>query len=87
MLARELRDRQLEASVLCNLGKCYEDLGDVSRAVGVERQALAIARDVGDRQLEVAVLSNLGQSYGHLNDFTVHSDCATKRCVLATRLG
>src|SRR5437660_2975251 len=41
---RRLADKQSEAVILSNLGMAYQDLGELSRALECQKEALSIAR-------------------------------------------
>jgi tetratricopeptide (TPR) repeat protein len=58
--ARRLQDQASEAAILSNLGMALEDLGNLSRSLEYQQQALGIAQAVGDRFTEETTLGNLG---------------------------
>jgi tetratricopeptide (TPR) repeat protein len=66
VIAREIRNRGAEATVLGNLGNCYFSLGNYPRAIELYEQALAIARDVSYSEGESTHLGNLASCYAHL---------------------
>jgi tetratricopeptide (TPR) repeat protein len=66
--AQRLRDRQYEASHLCNLGLAYATLGEARRAIEYYEQTLEIDREYGDRLGEGITLYNLGLAYAALGD-------------------
>ena len=58
--ARQIEDRQAEASHVNSLGLVYDNLGQKPKAIEYYQQALAIARDLSNRQDEGIYLGNLG---------------------------
>ena len=66
-LARQIGDRQGEASALGNLGLAYAALGQLNQAIGYYEQCLVIHREIGDRRGEGADLGNLGLAYAALS--------------------
>jgi tetratricopeptide (TPR) repeat protein len=69
-LQGHLTDPQTNAAIKSNLGLCYADLGQTTRAIDHHQQALTIARDIGHRQGEAANLGNLGHCYAALGQTT-----------------
>jgi tetratricopeptide (TPR) repeat protein len=59
-LARELKDRALEATVLNNLGGIDQNLGEPAGAIAHFQQALELQRALGNELGEGAILNNLG---------------------------
>lgn len=66
-LARELEDRQGEASSLVNLGNVYGSLGQYRQAIEYYQRSLAIQQQVGDRHGEARSLHNLATAYRNLD--------------------
>ena len=54
---------QIHCSILGNLGLAYADLGQVERAIGYYKQALAISQDIDDRRNEGIWRGSLGNAY------------------------
>ena len=76
-IARELGDRQGEATSLGNLGGGAQSRGNLDEAQQYHDQSLAIQRDIGDRQGEATSLGNLGtvaQSRGNLDEAEQYHD-------------
>lgn len=69
MIAREIKDRQGEGSVLTNLGSVYLALGNYAKVIDYSQQSLAIAQEIRDRQNEGAALGNLGNAYFLLGSY------------------
>ncbi|MBI3092471.1 MAG: tetratricopeptide repeat protein [Candidatus Tectomicrobia bacterium] len=63
-----LSEKQHQGAVLGNLGICYQNLGEVPRAIDCHEQALAISREIGDRRGEGNQLGNLGLCYQDLGE-------------------
>ena len=68
-LARQERDRDLEASVLNNLSRAAMGQEHFDEAVGLANAALKFSRSLGLEPLADTVLGNLGWSYLELGDF------------------
>jgi CHAT domain-containing protein/Tfp pilus assembly protein PilF len=65
-LARQLKNRSLQATTLNNIGLVYSDIGQPQEALKYLQQALPIRREVGDRSGEVITLSNIGAVYRYI---------------------
>jgi tetratricopeptide (TPR) repeat protein len=65
-LPGRLDDPWTNAASKCVLGECYRLLGEFTRAISLQEEALAIAREVGDRGNEGASLGNLANCYYEL---------------------
>jgi CHAT domain-containing protein/Tfp pilus assembly protein PilF len=63
-IARQLRERDSEATTLNNIALVYRGIGQPQQALEFLNQALPIQRAVGDRNGEAATLSNIGLVYG-----------------------
>ncbi len=68
-LAINLKDPQLEANVETWMGGSSEILGDVTKALEHQQQALKLARENGPRLAEGNALSNIGKIYNDLADW------------------
>lgn len=55
-------DRELEAPVRQHLGELHDRRGDLDRAIGEYRRALALRRRLGDRAREALTANNLGRA-------------------------
>lgn len=66
--AQRLKDRNMEATHLGNLGNAYADLGETRRAIEFYEQALAIDREIGDRRGKGNALGYLGLAYADLGE-------------------
>jgi CHAT domain-containing protein/Tfp pilus assembly protein PilF len=74
-LARELKDRALEATVLNNLGGIDQNLGEPAGAIAHFQQALELQRALGNELGEGATLNNLGfydQGLGEVEEALLH---------------
>ncbi|MFB2772534.1 CHAT domain-containing protein, partial [Pelatocladus sp. BLCC-F211] len=60
VLAREIKYRRNEVTVLLELGIAYDFLGDYPKAINYQQQSLKIAREIKGRQSESNSLNNLG---------------------------
>jgi len=61
-------DEKFRATLLNNLGRVYDDLGDKAKALEHYNQALPLSRQVGDKSGEATTLNNLGLVYDALGD-------------------
>ncbi|MBW4474920.1 MAG: CHAT domain-containing protein [Stenomitos rutilans HA7619-LM2] len=68
-IAREIKDRQLEANSLGSLGVVYYSLSDYAKATTYAQQQLTIARSLTDRLGEAAALNNLGNNFYALGNY------------------
>ncbi len=66
--AQAIGNKASEGAALGNLGAAYQNLGEVTRAIGYYEQDLAIARAIGDRRGEENALGNLGTAYFSLGE-------------------
>jgi tetratricopeptide (TPR) repeat protein len=62
-LARQLNDKQGEASALGNIGLIYKAKGDLDQALKYHQDALKIDREIGLREGEASDLGNIGLIY------------------------
>ena len=65
-IARQQGDRAVEARILLQLGRGYDELGDVDAAIECCEQCLALTRSLKDHHVEGLALAALGSVYGHL---------------------
>jgi CHAT domain-containing protein/tetratricopeptide (TPR) repeat protein len=68
-LAINLKDPRLQANVETWMGGTLEILGDVTKALEHQQQALKLARENGPRLAEGNALSNIGKIYNDLADW------------------
>ena len=68
-IAREIGDRQIEATYLNNLSSSYHLLGQFQQTIELLQQSLKIYHETGDRSGEAIVLDNLGNAYKSLGQF------------------
>ena len=68
-LARELENRQEEATSLSGLGDTYESLGEYEQAIKFHQQALAIQQEINNPRGQAVSLSGLGNSYHRLEKY------------------
>ena len=64
--AQTIRDRELEAVALTNLGASYEASQQHHRAIDKYQQAILIFQELGDLNREIWALNNLGTTYYRL---------------------
>ncbi|MGH2415540.1 MAG: hypothetical protein ACRDEA_17990, partial [Microcystaceae cyanobacterium] len=62
-LARELKDKKLEAIALNELGFNFHSISQPQEALKYLNQSLPLSRAVGDRSTEAKILNNIGQVY------------------------
>ncbi|MGF1675272.1 MAG: tetratricopeptide repeat protein [Rivularia sp. (in: cyanobacteria)] len=68
VLWRQLKDRELEAFTLNNIGAVYRDLGEKQKALESHNQALSLWRALGKRGGEARTLNNIGGIYDGLGE-------------------
>ena len=61
-VAKEARNREIEARATDQIGMCFQQLGKVPEAVPYHRRALRIARTFSDTELAENCLNNLGEA-------------------------
>jgi tetratricopeptide (TPR) repeat protein len=66
---RILKRKHFEGTALGNLSLAYAKLGNTTKAIQYNEQALRIFREVGDRRQEGVALDNLGLNYSDMKDF------------------
>jgi tetratricopeptide (TPR) repeat protein len=66
--ARRLKRPNAEGWALGNLGRAYEALGQIRRAIDFHEQQKAIARKTGDCRGEANALGSLGRAYAALGE-------------------
>jgi tetratricopeptide (TPR) repeat protein len=86
-IARQIGDRQNEATYLGNLANSYDDLGQIPRSIDLHEQALAIDREIGDRANEATELGNLALRYAALGQFTRSIDLYEQALAIAREVG
>ena len=69
LVARQLKDRKGETTMLENLGLSCEKLNRMEEALGYFQEALPIYREVEDRAGEAVTLSKLGKIYDDLSRY------------------
>ncbi|HEY9178737.1 MAG TPA: tetratricopeptide repeat protein [Flavipsychrobacter sp.] len=79
-IARQIKDKRLEARVLNNFGNIYRETGDFARALNYFEEALAINEDLGDEVAGSVNLTSIAQLLYDLNDFDSALDYAL-RCM------
>jgi CHAT domain-containing protein/Tfp pilus assembly protein PilF len=65
-IARQLKDKDSEATVLLAIGFNFNNIGQPQQALELYNQALPIMRAVGDRNGEALTLSNIGEIYSKI---------------------
>jgi len=84
--ARQLGDRQGEATSLGNLGTAYRALGEYRRAIEFHEQDLAM-REIGDRRGQCSALGNLGAAYYPLGEYRRAIEFHEQSLAIARELG
>lgn len=79
-VAREIKNKPLEARVLNNLGYIYRDRGDLADALNYFDSALAINEKLGDEVAQSVNLASIAYLHYDLNDYENALDFAL-RCV------
>lgn len=85
--AQELDYHQDEGMFLGSLGDSYRDLGQIEKAIGYCKQALAIARGSGDQHGEASCWGNLGLVYSDLGQMDEAIDCYQTALTITRRSG
>ena len=70
LIARHLKEREIEGKTLGNLSNAHADLGDIRRSVQFCEQALEIVSEISDRQAKGTILGNLGIGYADLGEIS-----------------
>jgi tetratricopeptide (TPR) repeat protein len=86
-IARDIRNRQGEATALSNLGNCHFRLGDYRQAIDLHTRALTIAREIGDRQSVGVRLANLANCQVCLGDYRQAIGLHTQALAIARDIG
>lgn len=86
-LRPDTKTRDLESSVLTNLGLIYTGLGQAAKGVELSQQALAIARAIHAPAAELEVLQNLGLAYLTARNATQSITTYQQAVALARQLG
>ncbi len=79
-IARQIKDKRLEARVLNNFGNIYRETGDFARALNYFEEALVINEALGDEVASSVNLTSIAQLLYDLNDFDSALDYAL-RCM------
>lgn len=79
-IARQIKDKRLEARVLNNYGNIYRDLGDLAKALNQFEAALAINEELGDEFAQSVNLTSISNLLYDLNDYESALDYAL-RCL------
>lgn len=79
-IAKQIKDKRLEARVLNNFGNIYRETGDFARALNYFEEALAINEALGDEVAGSVNLTSIAQLLYDLNDFDSALDYAL-RCM------
>jgi Tfp pilus assembly protein PilF len=86
-LARETRNRVLEAGVLNNLGNIISDHGDFPQAHALLEEAVTINRELGNRAWETINLGNIGEVFVGEGDFVAARPPFERALALSRELG
>ena len=68
-IAKQIKDKRLEARVLNNFGNIYRETGDFARALNYFEEALTINEALGDEVAGSVNLTSIAQLLYDLNDF------------------
>lgn len=79
-IAKEIKEKRLEARVLNNFGNIYRELGDLAIALNYFEDALAINEVLNDKVAESVNLTSISQLLYDLNDFEAALEYAL-RCM------
>lgn len=79
-IAKNIKDKRLEARALNNFGNIYRETGDFARALNYFEEALAINEALGDEVAGSVNLTSIAQLLYDLNDFDSALDYAL-RCM------
>jgi signal transduction histidine kinase/CheY-like chemotaxis protein/HPt (histidine-containing phosphotransfer) domain-containing protein len=68
-IAKQIKERRLEARVLNNFGNIYRDLGDLAKALSYFEAALAINEELGDEFAQSVNLTSISNLLYDLGDY------------------
>ena len=68
VLAEQVGDPEMLATVLGNIGSTYNSLGDKPKALEFYEQSLVIVREMGEKNLEGTLLNNIAFAYNDLGE-------------------
>lgn len=68
-LARQIKNKSLEAEALYLAAGMYGNLGDLDKEQEYEEKSLAIYRELGNRKMEGLLLGNLSYNYSDRKDY------------------
>ena len=77
-IAKQIKDRKLEARVLNYYGNIYRDLGDLANALTHFEKALAINEELGDEFSQSVNLTSISNLHYDLNDYDSALEYALK---------
>ncbi len=86
IIAKEIRNRGDEGTLLGNLGAAYGDLGQVEKAIEYCEKALIIAKEIRDRGGEGRHLGNLGAAYSYLGQVEKAIEYHEKALIIAKEI-
>lgn len=78
IIAKEIKDRSLEAKILNNFGRIYRGLGDIDSALRDFESALEINEELGNEINQTINLTNISNLYYDLADYDTALDYALK---------
>lgn len=59
VIAKEIKNRRQEATILYSFGSTYSGMGDEQKAIDFYTQTLAIQKETGNKFGEIAALNSL----------------------------
>jgi len=86
-LQGHLEDPWTNAASKSELGECYRQFGEFTRAIDLQEEALAIARETGDRDVETGCLGGLGLCYWELGQIAQAIDLYEQALAIARERG
>ena len=86
-LQGHLEDPLTNAANKFGLGECYRSLGEFTRAIDLQEEALAIARGTGNRAVQAVCLGNLGRCYYELGQIARAIDLFEQALAIARETG
>jgi CHAT domain-containing protein/Tfp pilus assembly protein PilF len=86
-IAREIRDRSVEASVLDNIGTIYSGQGKYVDALALHKQALTLRQNINDRAGEVYSLNNLASILSNQGEYRQELELLQQALEIAQEVG
>ncbi len=70
VLAKKIRYKEAEGSILANIGVVYQSIDQYPKALGYFQQSLIISKEIGNKTDEGTIFNNIGEIYRFLGKYT-----------------